>query len=168
MSFEELARARYSVRKFEARPIEAPVMQKLLEMAALTPTGCNKQPQRVYVLQSEDARAKAAKCTPCTFDAPAVILVCYDRDAAWHRDFDGYDCGEFDASIFVTHLTFAAVELGLGTCIVAYFDPAETRRLFNLPPSVVPMAMLPIGYPAAPPSPVHTKRNPYTDYTTIL
>ena len=168
MSFEELARARYSVRKFEPRPIEASVMRKLLEMGALAPTGCNRQPQRIYVLQSEEARAKAAECSPCTFNAPAVLLVCYDRDAAWHRDFDGYDCGEFDASIVVTHLTFAAVELGLGTCIVAYFDPDKTRSLFNLPPNVVPMAMLPVGYPAAQPSPMHAKRNSYTDYTTIL
>ena len=47
MSFKELAAARYSARKFEARPIEAPVLKELLETAALSPTGCNKQPQRV-------------------------------------------------------------------------------------------------------------------------
>ncbi len=168
MTFEELARRRYSVRKFEERPVEAEKLDALLRVASLAPTGCNNQPQRIFALQSEEARAKAALCTRCTFGAPLIFLVCYDQTASWHRKYDGYQCGETDAAIVTAHLALEAVELGLGTCWVAAFDPAETRRQFELPDNLVPAAFLPTGYPLAEPSPMHGDRAPYAEYTKIL
>ncbi|MBO4288006.1 MAG: nitroreductase family protein [Kiritimatiellae bacterium] len=166
MTFEELAKARYSVRKFQSKPVEREKLEKLLSVAASAPTGCNNQPQRLYVLTSDEAREKAAKCTKCTFGAPVLLLVCYDRNAAWKREFDGWECGVSDASIFATHLALEAAELGLGTCWVAWFDPAETRKQFDLPENIVPVAFLPLGYPDTAPAKWHGMRRAWSDYTT--
>ena len=168
MSFLELAKSRYSVRKYEGRPGEPEKLEALLEAAKLAPTGCDNQPLHIYVLQSPEARAKAAKCTRCTFGAPLVFLICYDTNTSWKREYDGYRCGEFDASIVVTHLALEATDLGLGTCIVAWFDPAETRQQFALPDNLVPLAFLPCGYPAAEPAPRHFERKAVSEFTTIL
>ena len=53
-----------------------------------------------------------------------------------------------------------AAALGLGTTWVGYFDPAEVRKAYELPDYLVPVAILPVGYPAADaaPAPFHTKR----------
>ena len=59
MKFEELCDARYSLRKFDSRPVEAEKLQKVLEAGRKAPTAHNLQPQRFFVMQSEEALAKA-------------------------------------------------------------------------------------------------------------
>ena len=51
MSFLDLAKERYSVRKFKDMPIEAEKMQAILEAAKVAPTACNNQPQKIYVVE---------------------------------------------------------------------------------------------------------------------
>ena len=153
MSFFELAKARYSVRSFKSQPIEPDKLEQVLETGRVAPTACNNQPQRIKAITDLADLAKVDECTPCRFGAPTVLLICYDRDVCWERKFDGADSGEVDASIVTTHLMLAAHDLGLGTCWVMYFDPAKTAELFALPKNIVPMAMLPIGYPADDTSP---------------
>jgi nitroreductase len=77
-----------------------------------------------------------------------VLLICYDKTLSWKRSFDGADSGVVDASIVVTHIMLAAHDFGLGTCWVMYFDPEKTTKLFALPENIIPVAFLPIGYPA--------------------
>ncbi len=53
-----------------------------------------------------------------------------------------------------------AASLGIGSTWVAAFDHDKIRELFNIPDYLVPVALLPLGYPApdASPHPVHFKR----------
>ena len=147
--FLELAKERFSVRSFKSQPIEPEKLNGVLEVGRIAPTACNNQPHRVKVITNAEDLAKVDKCTPCRFGAPVVLLVCYDNTVCWKRKFDGATSGEVDASIVTTHLVLAAHEVGLGTCWVMYFDPAKTTELFELPDTIVPVAFLPIGYPAA-------------------
>ena len=55
MEFMELAKKRYSVRKFSDRPVEKEKLGKILEAGNIAPTAKNQQPQRIYVLQSAEA-----------------------------------------------------------------------------------------------------------------
>lgn len=38
--------------------------------------------------------------------------------------------------------------IGIGSCWVLLFDPALVKKAFNLPSYIVPVCLLPIGYPA--------------------
>ena len=58
MDFTELARKRYSVRKYTDQPVEKEKLDVLLEAERIAPTGANKQPQKIYVIQSDEALAK--------------------------------------------------------------------------------------------------------------
>ena len=58
MSFFELASERYSERYFDPRPVEQEKIDKILEAGRTSPTACNYQPQRIYVMQSEDTVTK--------------------------------------------------------------------------------------------------------------
>ena len=147
-AFFDLASERYSVRSFRPEPIEQEKLAQIIEAGQVAPTACNNQPQRIKVITSKEDLAKVDECTPCRFGAPVVLLVCYDKNVCWKRKFDGASSGEADASIITTHLMLAAQDLGLGSCWVMYFDPIKTIDKFELPEAIVPVAMLPIGYPA--------------------
>ena len=159
-AFLELAKARYSVRKYKPAPVEQEKLEKILEAGRVAPTAHNNQPHRIKVLTDAGDLAKMDGCTRCRFGAPAALLICYDKNESWKRSFDGADSGEVDASIITTHMMMEAQDLGLGTCWVMYFDPAKTIEAFALPEHIVPLAFLPLGYPAddAAPGPMHGER----------
>ncbi len=162
MTFLELAKTRYSVRNYKPQPIPPTMLARVLEAGCIAPTACNNQPQRIKIITEPSDLAKVDTCTPFRFKAPAVFLVCYDKSVCWTRSFDGHDSGEVDASIVTTHLMLAAQEQGLGTCWVMHFDPAKASKLFALPEHIVPVALLPVGYPAedSVPASGHTKKVP--------
>ena len=148
-TFMELARARWSVRSFSSRPIEPAKLQQILEAGLIAPTAVNYQPQKIYVLQSEEALKTIRAITRSTYNAPTVLLVCYDNRMSWKSPFvEGYDCGEMDATIVCTHMMLEAWDIGVVSCWVLLFDPAEVKRAFNLPEYIVPVCLLPIGYAA--------------------
>ena len=162
MDFIELARQRYSVRKFSGRAVEKEKIDLILKAGQLSPTACNNQPQRILVIESEQALAGLKDCTAYHFNAPVVFLICFDKTAAWNRKYDNHDSGEVDASIVTTHMMLEAADLWLGITWVGYFDPAKTCEAFHLPENYVPVAMLPTGYPAetAHPNTAHDNRYP--------
>jgi len=159
-TLNDLAQARFSVRKYKPQPVEPEKLARVLEAGRAAPTACNNQPQRIKVIIDPADLAKVDECTPCRFGAPAVLLVCYNKTVCWRREFDGAASGEGDAAIVATHMMLSAHDLGLGTCWVMYFDPVKTSELFALPENIVPVAMLPIGYPAedAVPANAHGQR----------
>ena len=75
MSFLELAKERYSVRKFQDREITQSDMDKILEAANVAPTGCNYQPQRIYVVKSKENLAKLNELCKCIFGAKTVTCL---------------------------------------------------------------------------------------------
>ena len=162
MSFLHLAAERYSVRKFSSRLVEPAKLAAVLEAGRLAPTACNKQPQRIFVMQSEAALAAVRRSTECHFSAPTVLLIGSDVANSWHSPFTGRASGEVGAAIVTTHMMLAAAELGLGTTWVGYFRPEPLVEFCQLPAGIVPVAMLPIGYPAADavPGPMHDRREP--------
>lgn len=160
MDFAELARRRYSVRKFEERPLEKETLDAILKVGMYAPTAKNLQPQRVLVLTEQEQLEALDGCTGCRFGAPAALLVCYDKDACWKRErYDAKPSGETDAAIVTTHMMLEAASLGVGTTWVMHFDPDAVRRTFALPEHYEPAALLVMGYPApdALPSPMHAE-----------
>ena len=171
MSFLELAKARYSVRSFQDRPIEEEHLNMILEAGRVAPTACNFQPQRIYVARSAEAREKLASVCRCTFGAPVILLVCYDRERDWkNKLLPSYESGETDAAIVCTHMMLQAFELGIGSCWVGYFNPKTVAETLGLPENVTVSALLPMGYPAedAQPLPLHEQVREFADTITVI
>ena len=162
MDFLELAERRCSIRKFLDRPVEQSLLDKILQAGHLAPTACNRQPQRILVVNSEDGMERLRRCTECHYDAPAALLVCCDTSESWVRSYDGKSSGDIDAGIVTTHMMLEAAALGIGTTWIMHFIPEAVRCEFKLPEEVEPVAILVMGYPApdATPSPMHMKRRP--------
>ncbi|EEG78888.1 nitroreductase family protein [Dethiobacter alkaliphilus] len=161
MELLELAQKRYSVRKFDSKPVEKEKVKSILEFGRLAPTAKNLQPHKLLVLQEKDSLAKLDKSAK-VYGAPLAIVTCADLQQSWKRPFDNMDSADIDVSIVTTYMMLEATRLDLGTLWVCYFNPEVLRNEFNLPEHIVPVNVLGIGYAAsdAPPSPGQGKRKP--------
>jgi nitroreductase len=168
-SFIELAEHRFSVRKFSDKPIEKEKMDRVLRAGQVAPTAVNSQPQKIFILQSKEALDKAKRVTRFTFDAPAIILMCSDRNRA-HTMQDGQYMGTVDCTIVLTQMMLAAEDEGLGTCWVRGYDINVAKKEFGLPDNLVPEALMPIGYPAddCVPGRMHAERLPIEDTVSFI
>ncbi len=161
MDFLKLAKdKRYSVRKFKTDKIEKEKLNSILEAGRVAPTAANFQPQRILVIDNEEGLTKIKTCTPYHFNAPLVMLICYDYETSWKHKHSGKPSGDVDASIVTTQMMLEAANLGIGSTWVAAFDHDKIRELFGIPDYLIPVALLPLGYPAsdAKPYSAHYKR----------
>jgi nitroreductase len=56
-----------------------------------------------------------------------------------------------NTDIAIEHMVLQAVELGLGTCWVRWFDDNKLKEILGIPKNIETVAVLPIGYPAEDP-----------------
>ncbi len=145
MDFLEIAKKRYSVRKYQQKRVEKEKLDKILEAARVAPTGANFQPYRLIVVQEEEGLEKVKKAANI-FGAPLAIIVCGDHDKAWKRPFDGKKLVDIDSSIVTDHMMLQATELGLGSVWICYFKPDVIREEFKLPDNLEPVNILAVGY----------------------
>lgn len=157
MKFNDLAYTRWSVRQYSDKPVEQGKLDKVLEAGRLAPTSWNLQPQRVYVVKSEEAMDKLRAVTPMHFGAPVCLIVCYDANEEWHAgllgesmpeaaDWEDFHTGILDACFVADHMVLQATELGLGTCIIRGFDAATIHDALGLPESSRIAVMIDLGY----------------------
>lgn len=171
MEFLELAKKRYSVRKFSDKPVEAEKLAKVLEAGNIAPTAKNQQPHRIYVLKSPESIAKMAKHTPCLYGAKTALLFTYDVNEEWQNPMEqGIHSGVEDVSIVATHIMLEAADLGLGTCWVNFFPNSKAEKEFGLPDNEKAVLVMPIGYAAddAKPAPGHEACKPIENTVKYL
>ena len=145
MEFEKLISERHSVRSFKNEHLSHDVIKKILDAGHKAPTGCNYQPFRVLVLNSDESMEKLKVCTRCHFNAPAAMIVLSNSGEGWKRPYDGALSAPVDANIVATHLMLAAYNEGIGSCWVMHFRPDELRKEFNIPVSLEPACILVMG-----------------------
>jgi len=171
MSFIDLVKQRYSCRDYLDRPIEQEKLEAVLEAGRLAPTAVNFQPQKIYVLQSQEAISKIRHLSKMAFNAPVVLLFCYDENVSWKNKRDhNYDAGDMDVSIVATHVMLAAQEAGLSTCWVRAFTTEDIIKAFDLPEHIKLTCMMPIGYASEKgvPSSRHDDRRELSEEVTYL
>ena len=170
-SFFELAKNRYSVRAYKDTPVEEEKLQKILEAGLLAPTAKNCQPQKIYVVKSEEKRRRLAEVTPCTFNAPVIFVICYDESRACKgKVYPGYDFGNTDAAIAGTHMMLEAADLGIGSCWVGWFSEDEVKQALGLPENIRVCELMPVGYAAenAKPAPMHGISRSLEDVVEVI
>jgi nitroreductase len=169
MDFLTLSKKRYAVRRFADTPLSDEQIEILLKATQNAPTAHNNQPQKIFVFRSKESLEIVDAATRGRFNAPVVFLVCYDLSQSWKAK-DGRDSGAWDASIVATHLLLQATDLGLGSIWVAMFKPEVFKEKLNLNDMIIPLALIPVGYPAfdSVPFEMHDSRKPISDTVTIL
>jgi nitroreductase len=147
MDFIQLAKSRYSSRKYKQISVEDDKLDNVLEAGRIAPSAVNYQPLFFVVVRGENLE-KVRECYKRDWfrTAPMCIIICSDHSRSWKRG-DGKDHADVDAAIAADHFTLAATSIGLATCWVCNFDKPKLAEVLNLPDHIEPVVILPIGYP---------------------
>lgn len=146
MLFMDLAKKRYSVRKYKTDKIEPEKIDLILEAGRIAPTAANKQPQRIIVVKDERGLEKIANAANI-FKAPLAFIICSDKNDVWVRHYyDNKNSLDIDASIVTTHMMLEATDIGLGSLWVCHFNPDVLREEFDIPENWEPINILAVGY----------------------
>ncbi len=153
MEFQDLVRKRYSVRRYQSKPVEEEKLNIVLDAARLAPTAVNKQPFRLIVVKTTEKKEEMKRIYHADWfsQAPLVICACAVKSESWTRR-DGRNYVDVDTAIAMDHLILAATDLGLGTCWIGAFDPQAAREVLKIPDDMEPLLFTPLGYPADEPS----------------
>ncbi len=163
MELELVLKERFSCKKFKPVKVEEEKLLKILEAGNIAPTATNAQPQRIYVIESEEGLAKLNALTRCVYGAKTVLLICYEEKEEWHNPLqEGIKAGIEDASIVATHMMLEAYNLGVDSCWINYFPNAKLEEAFSLPKSERSVLLLDLGYrdDGVGPLPNHEKKKP--------
>ena len=165
MKFTEFASQRFSVRKFKNEHLPKEIIDKIILGGHIAPTGCNYQPQRILVVNSDEGMDKIKKCTNSHFDAPCAMIIGYNKNESWVRRYDGAKSAPVDSIIVATHMMLASHAEGVGSCMVMSYDPEAIRKEFCIPDEIETTLLLMLGYPHedATPHEFHSKFRPQSE-----
>lgn len=171
MDFMDLAKARFSVRKYSDRMVEPEKLEQILEAGRMAPTAKNQQPYKIYVLQSGEALEKLNGLTHCAYGAKTVLLFTYNQNQDWKNPLEaGVHSGVEDVSIVATYIMLQAIELGVYTTWCNYFPNSELEKVFQLPENEKSVLIMPVGYKAdgVEPAPTHTASKEFDELVRYL
>lgn len=159
MDFSELIRIRQSDRRYAPRPVAREHILKCLEAARMAPSACNSQPWK-FIVVDEPEKLKAMSdaaiglgMNKFTASVPVLIAVVQEPmnlsakagALAKNKDYSMMDLG-----MAVEHFCLQAAELGLGTCIMGWFDEKKIKKLLGVPRNRRLQLLISLGYPDAP------------------
>ena len=171
MELLKLMSDRYTCRRYSEKDVKEEDLNKILEAGRVAPTAHNEQPQRIYVVKSEEGKAKLMKDFKFDFKAPCYLVCGYNEEEAWKNPLDNNkDSGEVDISIVMTHIMLMAEELGLSTCWIGYIEPEAIRKNLGIPENIKIIGAMTLGYhkEGSMPSKSHTIRRNNEDLIKFL
>lgn len=156
MDFLALVRARQSDRKFDtSRVVEASKLDAILEAARLAPSACNAQPWHIILVDDPTLSIEVGKAAAglgmnkFAKDAPVHLLII--EESANFTSFLGTKIKNkyfplMDIGILASHITLAAESVGLGSCIMGWFDENKIKALLEIPKKKRVLLDIAIGY----------------------
>jgi nitroreductase len=152
---------RRSIREYTSQTIPDGLVQELLEAAMQAPSAGNQQPWHFIIVTGRkqlDALADVLPFGKMLHTAPLGIVVSADMELEKYRGYWVQDC-----SNATMNLLLAAHDRGLGAVWVGVY-PVEDRvaglkHVLGLPASVIPLSVVPLGYPASMPEPPARRYN---------
>ncbi len=161
MEFRELIKKRHSVRDYEDKEIGEDKIGRILEAANNAPSAGNLQAYRIYLVRNrKEELMMAAYGQEQILHAPIVLVFAsVEKESSQKYGERGAELYSVqDATIACAYAQLAVTDEGLGSVWVGAFDPLEVSRITGLGSYEVPIALLPIGYPAE--EPRETSRKP--------
>jgi nitroreductase len=171
MEFEKVIFSRRSIRKFLKKEVEDEKIRKILEVINSAPSAGDLQAYEVFLIRDENLKEKLSEVAygqHFIAEAPIVfVFFANPRRSSIRYGERGKKlyCIQ-DATIAASYLQLSAVNLGLGSVWVGAFDDEEVKRILKVNKSLLPIAIIPVGYPAEKPD--ATPRRKLTDLIKFL
>jgi nitroreductase len=149
--------SRRNVRQFADRPLDEPVLDRILEAGRRAPSSRNWQPWDFVVVTDSEQLRELSTVGPGAFHAAnaaaAVALVIEDYDDPTVRERARYDVGQATMAMMI-----AAADQGVGSGHIGVQDQDKAREVLGLPADRRVAYLLDFGYPAD--RPLAPIRNP--------
>ena len=169
----EALKNRRSIRHFSNESISEQQLLSILESARWAPSWLNMQAWRFIVVNDPDIRYRLCKAVPTiesagVNEAPVCIAICV-------RDYPGSAHIAEDGAAATLQMAIAAQSMGLGTYWVGVFDQENKRgssesvlrNILKIPHEYRLVSLLPVGVPAATPTPTRKKLEKLFCYNTF-
>ncbi len=158
MEFSQLIRKRQSVRRYDPAPVDREKILECIDAARLSPSASNSQPWHFIVVDDPVLRAGIAEATwedilvfnRFASKAPVIVVMVTEK-GTWlsrlgarlkDRDFSLIDNG-----IAAIQFCLRAAELGLGTCMIGWFNQKKIKKLLGIPDQKFLSLLITLGYP---------------------
>ena len=158
-NFTELALLRQSVRKYSVKLVERNKIDEIIEASRIAPSASNSQPWKIIIVDDPKIKNEVAEATfnktvsfnKFTSMAPALAVIVIEKPRLItqiggllkNREFPLIDIG-----IVAEHFCLKATELGLGTCMMGWFDEKRIKSLLDIPISKRIGLVISLGYPS--------------------
>jgi nitroreductase len=158
LTFAELAKIRQSDRKYKNQVVEKEKLIQCLETARISPSANNSQPWKFVVVDDFEKKEQIAECTiglgmnKFTHQCPVIVAVVLERQnfmSTIGSMIKNKDYSLFDIGIAVNQFCLQAADLGLGTCIIGWFDEKKIKKILGVKNRRIPL-LISVGYPDAP------------------
>ena len=156
-TFKELLLRRQSDRKYTSQKVEEEKVLACLEAARLSPSACNSQPWSYVVIDQEPMLSQAQKKiatmgmnrfieqVPCLI---AIVLEKANFTASIGSVIKDKEYPLLDIGIAANNICMQATELGLGSCILGWFDEKSIKHIIDVPENKRIPLIIALGYPA--------------------
>ena len=148
----EAIHTRRSIREYKKQSVPEELVREIIAAAMMAPSAGNARPWQFIVLDDPDLLARIPEIHPhgaMAMDAPVSIVVCGDLHLEKYPGNWIADC-----SAATQNLLLAAHAKGLCAVWTGLYPEADRvekfRQLLGLPQHVVPLVLVPMGYPHYP------------------
>ena len=159
MEFQQLIIHRQSVRKYDrSRKIEEEKLLKILEAGRLAPSASNSQPWTFVVVDRDDLVLGVSKAMILTklhsfnkfaLEVPLHIVIVVEKPKVITqigKALQKIDYPLIDIGIAAENMCLQATELGIGSCMVGWFDEKRVKDLLNIPEKKTIGLIITFGY----------------------
>ncbi len=161
MDFAELIRQRQSVREYSDRPVERDKLDALVEAVRLAPSASNSQPWKVIFVDEPQLRGQVARATfskalsfnSFVLQAPVIAVLTQERPKVITQIGGRIKDKEYpliDIGVAAAHFCLQAAELGLGTCMIGWFQEQRIKDLLHIPKGTGVGLLITVGYSETP------------------
>lgn len=136
--FDNLAKARRSVRAYKPDAVPQDILRKAIEMAQLSPSACNRQPSKVYLISDAEIKAQFLSLQNGNRGfghlAPHVAVLttdecCYFNAMERHEPY--IDSGMFAMSFILALRAFDVGTCCLNWCVTSKTD-IQAHKMLNI------------------------------------
>lgn len=151
-AFEKIALARRSVREFSQKNVAFSDIAKAVQLAQLSPSACNRQPCKVYVIYDEELKKKALALQNGNRGFGHQIPVLAILVAEGKGFFDATERHQpyVDGGLFAMSFVLGLTSCGIASCFLNWCAPTGNDKrlhaMLNIPTSEYVITMLAIGY----------------------
>ncbi len=157
-SFIDLVKLRQSTRKYTDKEVPAEMLEHCIEAARLAPSASNSQPWKFIVVNEKGLREKVAAATwdpvirfnKFVSKAPALVVITLEEPKIITKVgklVKKKDWPHIDIGIAAEHFCLQAGELGLGTCMLGWFNEKAIKKLLQIPDKRSIALLISIGFP---------------------